>query len=214
MYGMLVSTVPLDCKEVEDVFDIIIRRETVYAVLCRVWCLFLWGHVGESGTVARFDVRATPSTMAAKHPNEFGIHPRNTQYKNDTPVAFSTHLALPAIAMSLPSPSDDSHSCDTLPPARLSSPAPTVSSDHWSSHLPSPSYPPLDLRPSVLSQPGHRKLCVRHQRIADEGTNLKLQQVRPPLSFRPLHPISYYVSWCPLISCLTRDFFRYVLGPR
>jgi hypothetical protein len=33
MYGMLVSTVPLDCKEVEDVFDIIIRRETVYAVL-------------------------------------------------------------------------------------------------------------------------------------------------------------------------------------
>lgn len=149
--------------------------------------------------------------MAAKKPNEFGIgiHPRNMQYKNDTLVAFSTQPALSAIAMSLPSPSVDSHSCDTLPPARLSSPspAPTVSSDHWSSHPPSPSHPPLDLRPSVLSQPGHRKLCVRHQRIADEGTNLKLQQVRPPLSFSPSHPVSYYVSWCPLISCLTRDFF-------
>jgi hypothetical protein len=44
---MLVSTVPLDCKEVEDVFDIIIRRETVYAVLCRVCCVHLWGHVGK-----------------------------------------------------------------------------------------------------------------------------------------------------------------------
>ena len=27
------------------------------------------------------------------------------------------------------------------------------------------------------SQPPARKLCVRHQRMADEGTNLKLQQV-------------------------------------
>jgi F-box/WD-40 domain protein MET30 len=27
-----------------------------------------------------------------------------------------------------------------------------------------------------------RKLCVRHQRMADEGTNLKLQQVRLTLA--------------------------------
>jgi hypothetical protein len=29
----------------------------------------------------------------------------------------------------------------------------------------------------ALAQPPARKLCVRHQRMADEGTNLKLQQV-------------------------------------
>jgi F-box/WD-40 domain protein MET30 len=31
------------------------------------------------------------------------------------------------------------------------------------------------------SQPPARKLCVRHQRMADEGTNLKLQQASYPL---------------------------------
>jgi F-box/WD-40 domain protein MET30 len=32
---------------------------------------------------------------------------------------------------------------------------------------------------NALAQPPARKLCVRHQRMADEGTNLKLQQVSP-----------------------------------
>jgi F-box and WD-40 domain protein MET30 len=36
--------------------------------------------------------------------------------------------------------------------------------------VPEPSYTPL-------VQPPPRKLCVRHQRMADEGTSLKLQQV-------------------------------------
>jgi hypothetical protein len=41
---------------------------------------------------------------------------------------------------------------------------------------------------SILLHPTFRKLCVRHQRIADEGTNLKLQQVcYTLLSFSPLH---------------------------
>lgn len=31
-------------------------------------------------------------------------------------------------------------------------------------------------------QPPPRKLCVRHQRMADEGTNLKIQQVSRPYS--------------------------------
>ncbi|KAH9042989.1 WD40 repeat-like protein [Lactarius hengduanensis] len=66
-------------------------------------------------------------------------------------------------------PDQDSDSCDTLPPARLPSLPPPISfPPRWPSGSPSP--------PSVLSQPNSRKLCVRHQRIADEGTNLKLQQ--------------------------------------
>jgi hypothetical protein len=31
--------------------------------------------------------------------------------------------------------------------------------------------------PPQSDAPPPRKLCVRHQRMADEGTNLKLQQV-------------------------------------
>jgi len=83
----------------------------------------------------------------------------------------------------------DSHSCDTLPPARPSSPSFTVSEDQWSSPSPSPPHPSLDLPSTILSQPTPRKLCIRHQRIADEGTNLKLQQVRvlPP----PFAPYSF-----------------------
>ena len=34
-----------------------------------------------------------------------------------------------------------------------------------------------DRSETTSSQPAARKLCVRHQRMADEGTNLKLQQV-------------------------------------
>ncbi|KAI0060847.1 WD40 repeat-like protein [Artomyces pyxidatus] len=96
-------------------------------------------------------------------------------------------------------PASSSYICDTLPAARLAdptshsrepSPAPTsttfdiptldaedvpikwdIHSDHESAdgkeheeHHPPPSQPPA------------RKLCIRHQRMADEGTNLKLQQ--------------------------------------
>jgi hypothetical protein len=123
----------------------------------------------------------------------------------------STH---PTMSLSSsPSPSStiaqqtDSHTCDTLPRARPSSPSLVVSDDHWSSHSPSPSsHPTPDLSPSALSsQPTPRKLCIRHQRIADEGTNLKLQQVRPiPLpSFQNgLRPLSYYVSWTPHFNVL------------
>ncbi|OBZ75057.1 putative E3 ubiquitin ligase complex SCF subunit sconB [Grifola frondosa] len=96
-------------------------------------------------------------------------------------------------ASSIPSP----YVCDTLPPPRLASAS--------SSRSPSPSLPltppvtafdapildnsSLPMEPSKseaiaqekgssgqLQQPPARKLCVRHQRMADEGTNLKLQQ--------------------------------------
>jgi len=115
----------------------------------------------------------------------------------------------------------DSHSCDTLPPARPSSPSFTVSEDQWSSPPPpSPPHPSLDLPSTILSQPTPRKLCIRHQRIADEGTNLKLQQVRvvappfAPYSFpfpNRFHPLSYYVSRTPLLCGPIYAFFPYIL---
>jgi F-box and WD-40 domain protein MET30 len=42
------------------------------------------------------------------------------------------------------------------------------------------------------SQPPARKLCVRHQRMADEGTNLKLQQASYPLK-------KLFVSCCNML---------------
>jgi hypothetical protein len=117
----------------------------------------------------------------------------------------------------------DSHTCDTLPRARPSSPSRVVSDDHWSSHPPSPSsHPTPDLSPSALSsQPTPRKLCIRHQRIADEGTNLKLQQVRPiPLpSFRNGFRPSLYLITCSgrhILMCSIYAFFFVILslGPR
>lgn len=87
--------------------------------------------------------------------------------------------------------------CDTLPAARL------AKSSHYS-RSPSPVPPPTPpttsfqapilnsslLNPTPSQEHAHdtqgasqltatpgRKLCVRHQRMADEGTNLKLQQV-------------------------------------
>ena len=71
-------------------------------------------------------------------------------------------------------PSPSSYVCDTIPPARLaissSDPKPTIFEslevlDDAETYNVPPVQPP-------------RKLCVRHQRMADEGTNLKLQQVR------------------------------------
>lgn len=109
--------------------------------------------------------------------------------------------------------------CDTIPPPRLASDkacsrSPTPSPP--SSPPPVTTFdPPIivpDSKPPVLTtmhssnvqhtgatkahdesvpaQPPARKLCVRHQRMADEGTNLKLQQVRPiPLTHRTLFAI-------------------------
>ncbi|KAH7930893.1 WD40 repeat-like protein [Leucogyrophana mollusca] len=88
--------------------------------------------------------------------------------------------------MSIPA---NSYVCDTLPAARLASgatPEPELSR--------SPSPPPIyrvaesesiphlqeskeDVKQDTEPpQPAPRKLCVRHQRMADEGTNRKLQQ--------------------------------------
>ncbi|KAJ2917651.1 hypothetical protein MD484_g2785, partial [Candolleomyces efflorescens] len=65
---------------------------------------------------------------------------------------------------------NSSYVCDTLPAARLASDdAPMVYEEPVSEPSP-PSRTPTPAPP--------RKLCVRHQRMADEGMNLKLQQVR------------------------------------
>lgn len=112
----------------------------------------------------------------------------------------------------------DSHSCDTLPRARPSSPSLAVSEDQWSSRSPSPSSHPIaDPSPSALSQPAPRKLCIRHQRIADEGTNLRLQQVRPNRSPFASLPERFFF---PLSRASDTTFnvnicaFYCILGPR
>ncbi|KAJ7694112.1 WD40-repeat-containing domain protein [Mycena rosella] len=70
--------------------------------------------------------------------------------------------------------------CDTIPPARLADPddpLPFASTDeHELEHIP-------EEPPAQLEGPPPRKLCVRHQRMADEGTNLKLQQSLDALPF-------------------------------
>lgn len=48
--------------------------------------------------------------------------------------------------------------------------------------------------PEGLTQSPGRKLCVRHQRMADEGTNLKLQQVCTLLSFYPHYRLRPHAS--------------------
>src|SRR5258708_30566345 len=87
-------------------------------------------------------------------------------------------------------PSQTPHLCDTLPEAKLAQT--TVNHSSPSSHdTPQTSVsflneqrmkddnrrvdPPEDVR--QISAPQQRKLCPRHKRMADEGTNLKLQQV-------------------------------------
>jgi F-box and WD-40 domain protein MET30 len=67
-----------------------------------------------------------------------------------------------------------SYVCDTLP-------APRLATDHPLISLQVPD-DPVDITSASSSMPDSklsnpRKLCVRHQRMADEGTNLKLQQV-------------------------------------
>jgi F-box/WD-40 domain protein MET30 len=69
--------------------------------------------------------------------------------------------------------SNSSYVCDTIPPARLASDTQVTSEPV----LDDPEgFAKDDIDPK---QSPPRKLCVRHQRMADEGTNLKLQQVFP-----------------------------------
>jgi len=66
---------------------------------------------------------------------------------------------------------NSSYVCDTIPAARLAN-DPQVPSE--------PVFDDPEPTPMIESDPQQsppRKLCVRHQRMADEGTNLKLQQV-------------------------------------
>ncbi|KAJ7470513.1 WD40-repeat-containing domain protein [Mycena latifolia] len=69
--------------------------------------------------------------------------------------------------------------CDTIPPARLAAPDDPLPYNPIDDH-------DLDLVPQEPAHPDvppPRKLCVRHQRMADEGTNLKLQQSLDALPF-------------------------------
>lgn len=84
-----------------------------------------------------------------------------------------------------------SYVCDTLPAARLA-----TASDVHTPDLDDDETVSIDFDPPVIQEesvdvpaqnepetdnaqgPPPRKLCVRHQRMADEGTNLKLQEVR------------------------------------
>jgi hypothetical protein len=88
-----------------------------------------------------------------------------------------------------PSKPSSSYVCDTLPAPRLASATTAAARDLQ----PSPSVKRMDHSPheedekkaraisvSNSTPPTGRKLCVRHQRMADEGTNMKLQQVRAP----------------------------------
>lgn len=84
-----------------------------------------------------------------------------------------------------------SYECDTLPAPRLASGL-TPDLDHNRSPSPFPNFGPSSAGSSPLSTTSdiemyttptaQRKLCVRHQRMADEGTNLKLQQALDALS--------------------------------
>ena len=102
------------------------------------------------------------------------------------------------------SSSKEGHVCDTLPAPAVrfveaasdaTSAATTNSADDQQPKRPADFRPQPNLRSATASPesdahnmadstatppavPPPRKLCVRHQRMADEGTNLKLQQVR------------------------------------
>jgi hypothetical protein len=84
----------------------------------------------------------------------------------------------------LPAPRLAGRSPPPAPPARSPSPGPSTLPDFPivdAGTLKAAEHDPEDVRhPSdaVPFAPPGRKLCVRHQRMADEGTNLKLQKVR------------------------------------
>jgi hypothetical protein len=111
------------------------------------------------------------------------------------------HVARPMASSSSTLAPASGYVCDTIPPAKLLAKAPPSRSP---SPMPPPTppvtafeapilassslgrkgkspevhhVPAVPAEPSQLAPPPGRKLCVRHQRMADEGTNLKLQQV-------------------------------------
>ncbi|KAJ7135014.1 quinon protein alcohol dehydrogenase-like superfamily [Mycena crocata] len=70
--------------------------------------------------------------------------------------------------------------CDTIPAARLAAADDLLPFDSTDEPELDPTPEPIPAHPDV---PPPRKLCVRHQRMADEGTNLKLQQSLDALPF-------------------------------
>ena len=111
------------------------------------------------------------------------------------PHLLRAHAPLHTMALA----SSSSYVCDTLPAARISDPAsksrspspaptsttfdvPTLSADDasakWDDKQDTQDADRDTDTASRYLQPPNRKLCIRHQRMADEGMNLKLQQVR------------------------------------
>ncbi|KAH9830924.1 WD40 repeat-like protein, partial [Rhodofomes roseus] len=106
------------------------------------------------------------------------------------------------------SSSKASYLCDTLPPARLVSVSPLPHARSPTPSVPAFEAPIVDnsalqlvtktVSPSNGTgkptadyiQPPARKLCVRHQRMADEGTNLKLQQALDALPVEEREAVS------------------------
>src|SRR6267154_3459225 len=98
-----------------------------------------------------------------------------------------------------------SYECDTLPAPRFTS-GPTPDQDHGRSPSPLSNFrsssagssPPSTTLDPVMypTQTTQRKLCVRHQRMADEDTNLKLQQVCVSSSRGAFVLIRFSVSRC------------------
>ena len=116
-------------------------------------------------------------------------------FKSGKSAQTTTELNSPLISVSPPDPmaSPNSYLCDTLPQAKLAqaTASPRSPPVHdlarillaFQSELPltgTSDDPAMDLSEDVhpTSAPSQRKLCPRHKRMADEGTNLKLQQVR------------------------------------
>ena len=75
--------------------------------------------------------------------------------------------------------------CDTIPAPRLADPDQDLTLDmqlfHDSAAFDDPDSPTpdLDQKMDATQQPQPRRLCGRHQRMADQGTNIKLQEVSP-----------------------------------
>ena len=112
-------------------------------------------------------------------------------------------LSLPAttVPVMAAKSSKSSYLCDTLPPARIASASPVPRARSPTPPVPAFEAPIVDNSalqlvtkpvappqatvppPADYIQPPARKLCVRHQRMADEGTNLKLQQVSASSGF-------------------------------
>ena len=87
--------------------------------------------------------------------------------------------------------SSPAYLCDTIPPARLAISSSPIIPESTVAILDDAETFNVSHIETIPKAP--RKLCVRHQRMADEGTNLKLQQVRlysPMLYSAHLHPQS------------------------